>query len=75
MDMSWRLAAAVLIPIVGGYELDSRLGTTPYITVLGFLVAIAATGLVMWRTTQTANRIPVPKAASVSPTTKQEKRP
>lgn len=66
MDMSWRLALAVLVPIVGGYELDSRLGTTPLITVAGFVIAMAAAGLVMWRTLQVANRMPVPKANPAS---------
>lgn len=74
LDMSWRLAAAVLVPIIGGYELDSRLGTTPFITVTGFVVAIAGAALVMRRTSQVAGRMPVPKAATVAPTeAKQEK--
>lgn len=68
LDMSWRLAAVVLVPIVGGYELDSHFGTTPLITVAGFVVAIAGAGLVMWRTLQVANKMPAPKAAAVSPT-------
>jgi F0F1-type ATP synthase assembly protein I len=80
MDMSWRLALAVLVPIIGGYQLDSRLGTTPMITLLGFVVAMAAAGLVMWRTMQVANKMPVPRAGSVTPAPiapnqSQEKRP
>lgn len=75
MDMSWRLAVAVLVPIIGGYELDSHLGTTPLITLVGFVVAMASAGLVMWRTMQVANKLPVPKATSVAPTDDQGKRP
>lgn len=69
LDMSWRLAAAVLVPIIGGYELDSHLGTTPFITVLGFLLAIGGVVIVMRQTVRAANKIPVPKASG------QEKRP
>ena len=74
LDMSWRLAVAVLLPIIGGYELDSRLGTTPLITIVGFVIAMVAAGLVMRRTMQAANNMPVPKATSVAPTKRQEKR-
>lgn len=82
LDMSWRLALVVLIPIIGGYELDSKLGTTPLLTILGFLLAMAGSGLVMWRTLQVANDKPVPKpkgtaqaspAVTVAPKPKQEK--
>jgi F0F1-type ATP synthase assembly protein I len=75
LDMSWRLAAAVLVPIIGGFELDSHLGTTPLLTVVGFVVAIAAAVLVMRQTLQAANKLPVPKAKSVAPAQDQEKRP
>ena len=75
LDMSWRLAAVVLVPIIGGYELDSHLGTTPLITVVGFIIAMVGAGLVMWRTVQTANKLPVPKATSVAPKQSKEQRP
>ncbi len=74
LDMSWRLAAAVLVPIIGGYELDSHFGTTPLITVFGFVIAMVGAGLVMWRTMQTANKVPVPKATSVAPKQSKEQR-
>jgi F0F1-type ATP synthase assembly protein I len=62
LDMSWRLALVFLVPIVGGFELDSRLGTTPLLTILGFILAIIGVGLVMRQTVQAANKIPAPKA-------------
>jgi F0F1-type ATP synthase assembly protein I len=68
LDMSWRLAIAVLVPIVGGFELDSHLGTTPLLTVLGFVLAMIGFGLVIWRTTQVANNLPAQKTISVAPT-------
>lgn len=72
LDMSWRLAAVVLVPVIGGYELDSHLGTTPFITVLGFLVAIGGVVMVIRQTLRAANSLPVPKASTVAPT--EEKR-
>lgn len=74
LDMSWRLAIAVLVPIIGGFELDSKLGTTPLLTVLGFVIAMAGFGLVIWRTLQAANQAPAPKATSVAPDQNQENR-
>jgi F0F1-type ATP synthase assembly protein I len=63
LDMSWRLAIVVLVPIIGGFELDQRLKTSPLLTVVGFLLAMGGMAIVLWQTLQTANRMPVPKAA------------
>lgn len=69
LDMSWRLAIVVLVPIIGGFELDQRLNTTPLLTIVGFLLAMAGMALVLWQMLQTVNQLPVPK-----PDTKKEKR-
>lgn len=61
LDMSWRLAVVVLIPIIGGAELDKHFGTRPLWTLVGVGVAFAASAVVMWRSAQAANRLPVPK--------------
>ena len=61
LDMSWRLALAVLVPIIGGVELDKALKTTPALTIVGFILAIIGMGLVLWSTLQTVSRLPVPK--------------
>jgi F0F1-type ATP synthase assembly protein I len=63
LDMSWRLAVVVLVPIIGGFELDKATGNSPVFLILGFVLAMAGMALVMWRTLQVANKIPVPKAA------------
>lgn len=57
LDMSWRLALVVLIPIVGGFKLDSALDTTPVLTIVGFVVAMVGMGLVFWYTLQKANAL------------------
>jgi hypothetical protein len=60
LDMSWRLALVILIPIVGGAELDKHMHTSAYV-ILGFLLAMVGMGLVMWQTLHKANQLPVPK--------------
>lgn len=50
LDMSWRLAIVVLVPIVGGFELDKHLGIGPALTIVGFLVAMAGVYIIMKRT-------------------------
>lgn len=61
LDMSWRLAIAVLVPIIGGFELDQHLGTTPALTIIGFLVAMAGLFLILRRTLATADERFKPK--------------
>lgn len=55
LDMSWRLALAVLVPIVGGFELDKKLGITPALTIVGFLVAMAGVFVILKRTVASAD--------------------
>ena len=47
LDMSWRLAIVVLVPIIGGFELDRRLQTTPLLTIVGFLLAMVGMAAVL----------------------------
>jgi F0F1-type ATP synthase assembly protein I len=61
VDMSWRLALVILVPIIGGYELDQQLNTDSTFLIAGFVLAMIGMGLVFWRTLQVANRLPVPK--------------
>lgn len=61
LDMSWKLAIVVLVPIIGGYEIDTHTGLTPLVTIVGFLLAIVGTGFVMWQTLQSANKASTPK--------------
>jgi F0F1-type ATP synthase assembly protein I len=61
LDMSWRLAIVVLIPVIGGFKLDGKFHTSPLLTLVGFLVAICGMALVLWRTLLKANQIAMPK--------------
>jgi F0F1-type ATP synthase assembly protein I len=64
LDMSWRLAIVVLVPIIGGFELDKHLHTTPLLTIVGFILAMAGMAFVMWQTLQAANRLSLPASAA-----------
>lgn len=55
LDMSWRLAIVVLVPIIGGFELDKYLGTMPVLTIIGFGLAMAGLFLVLKRSVAMAD--------------------
>jgi len=63
LDMSWRLAVVVLVPIIGGFKLDEHFKTSPLWIIVGFLLAMAGFALVIWQTFEAANKIPVPKVS------------
>lgn len=60
LDMSWRLAIVVLVPIIGGFELDQRFKLTPLLTITGFAVAMIGMALVLWQMMQTVNQVSAP---------------
>jgi F0F1-type ATP synthase assembly protein I len=60
VDMTWRLAIVVLVPIVGGFELDKKFNTTPALTIVGFILAIIGMTLVLMRMLKVASKIPIP---------------
>src|SRR5579863_974142 len=61
LHMSWQLAVVVLVPIIGGVQLDKALGTSSLWLFVGLAVAVIGSGVVMWRAMQAANKLPVPK--------------
>lgn len=60
-NMSWQLAIVVLLPVIGGAELDKALGNSYIFTIIGLILALGLSTVIMWRAMQTANRLPVPK--------------
>lgn len=49
LNMSWQLAIAVLVPVIGGYELDKSLKSSPAFTIVGLVIAIILCMLVVGR--------------------------
>ncbi len=60
LNMSWQLAIVILIPVVGGYQLDKHFDMTLF-TFVGLGLAFIGSGVVMWQTMQSANSLPTPK--------------
>jgi hypothetical protein len=60
LSMSWKLAIVVMVPIVGGFKLDEKLGWTPTLTILGFVLAMAGTAFVLWQVSQQVSQISLP---------------
>jgi uncharacterized membrane protein len=60
-NMSWQLAVVVLVPVIGGVQLDKVLDTSSVFTFIGLGLALLGSAVVIWRTLQAANRLPVPK--------------
>ena len=56
LDMSWRLAIVVLVPIIIGFELDKHLGSAPALTIVGFVAAMAGLFLVLKRSVALADQ-------------------
>lgn len=52
MGMSWQLAVVVLVPIVGGFELDKAFATSPLLVIVGFIIAMAGFTLIVRRQLQ-----------------------
>lgn len=61
LDMSWRLAIVVLIPIIAGFKLDRHWHTTPALTIAGFIIAMLGVFLVMKQTVINADNKFKPK--------------
>lgn len=52
LNMSWQLAVVVLVPIIGGFELDKKLHMLPLLTIVGFVLAMVGMAIVVWRQLQ-----------------------
>ncbi len=52
LNLTWQMAIVVLVPIVGGFELDKKLHTTPLLTIIGFVLATLGVVGVLWRQLQ-----------------------
>jgi F0F1-type ATP synthase assembly protein I len=50
LTMSWQLAIVVLVPVIGGFEIDKHFGSSPVGTIIGFLIAMVGFGLVVKKT-------------------------
>jgi hypothetical protein len=56
IQMSWKLAIAVLIPLIGGVKLDQHYKIFPYLTITGALIAIFGVTYVLWKVLRDFNQ-------------------
>ncbi len=50
LDMGWRLALTVIVPVFLGTWLDNRYHTSPSYTLVALFIAIAGACVVVWKT-------------------------
>lgn len=55
LNMGWRLALTVLIPLIAGIKLDDRFKTSPSYTLAGFFLAVAGGAMVVWSSVKEVN--------------------
>lgn len=61
IDMSWRLALSVLVPIIVGAQLDKHFNTAPILLIVGFILAILFTVVTIRRTLALTKELPFVK--------------
>lgn len=57
LDMTWRLAIVVLIPVILGVELDKHYKTHHIYLIVGFVIALALATMVVYRSYKLANNL------------------
>lgn len=56
LDISWRLAIAIIVPIVAGYWLDNKTDSGNLFTLIGLLSGTILAGFVIYRTYKKLNK-------------------
>lgn len=57
IGLSWRLAFTVLVPLIGGIQLDKRYDTEPLFTLLGLALAFVFGSAAVWITVKKVNKL------------------
>lgn len=52
LDISWRLASAIIIPVVGGYWLDNKTGSGSLFTLIGLFSGTILAGFIIYKTSK-----------------------
>ena len=56
LNMGWRLAVTVVVPIVGGVKIDEHFHTSPSYTLVGLMLAAVAGSAAVWTTIKQVNK-------------------
>ena len=57
LNLSWRLALTVLIPLLAGIWLDKKFDSAPSYTITGFMLAIVFGCMAVWQTVKEVNQL------------------
>ena len=52
LNMGWRLALTVLIPLIGGVKIDQRFDSSPSYTLVGLMLAATGGTIAVWKSVQ-----------------------
>lgn len=55
LNMGWRLAITVLVPLVAGIKIDQHFKSSPSYTLTGFMLAVAGGAVVVWHSVKDVN--------------------
>lgn len=56
LNMGWRLAITVVVPLVAGVKLDEHFHSSPSLTILGLMIAVVAGCVAVWSTVKEVNK-------------------
>ncbi len=56
INLSWRLALTVLIPLIAGIQLDKKLDSSPSFVITGFMLAIVFGCMTVWQAVKEVNK-------------------
>ena len=56
LNMGWRLAITVLVPLLVGVKVDQHFKSSPSYTLTGFMLAVAGGAVVVWHSVQEVNQ-------------------
>ena len=56
LNLSWRLALTVLVPVLGGVAIDNKFNTSPSFVLAGLMIAAVFAAMAIWSTVQEVNQ-------------------
>ena len=74
LNMGWRLAITVLVPLVAGIKLDQRFKTSPSYTLAGFMIAVVGGAVVVWKSVKEVTEEQAEMDAEDAASAKQKKK-
>jgi F0F1-type ATP synthase assembly protein I len=57
INLSWRLALIVLIPVIAGVKLDEKFNKSPSFVLAGLMIAAFGAAATIWSTVQEVNQL------------------